>query len=609
MKITKKHRLQSRFFLFYFGLCSAIIIMFFAFFYSFSLNTLQNEVNNSLEANLASLMEQCGFEVEEMDSVSVNIQYSMGARNLLDSAELDVTKLNRTEFSDLCITLNGTEGKADLFYLYDFNDNVISFSSFVQVSPYNPEDKPWIETTQTTGGIKLLGVPETGKNLISQTNVQVPYISLFRAFFNTYGEQVGALEVAKTCKSIFYPVFSFLTSQQNEMEIFVYNSAGDMLFPYDLDGEETPYDYFTLIQNTPTNFVYNNEVTARDEVIVHFTDDFTDWRYVAVQDRDTVMEPVDNLTFFVVIAIVISLVLLVGLTYFMTYSLLRPIRALQSNIQGTQLDTLSEGADSLGKNSYVELDILNDTFYQMRQNLKTSMYELIETRQQEQKSRFLALQSQINPHFYFNMLASVIVLAEDGKNDDVVVICRNMSSMMRYISDTVERPVKLGQEIDYVKKFLYCMKVRYQSSLSYEIDIDPELLRQSVPRLLIQPIVENAVKYGTETDPPWNFSIKGYSKGDGWIIEVENSGTGFSKQALEKIRERIKNADTEKGIPELRIEGLGTLNVYLRWRLFCGEDSIFEVENTEQGHAKVSIGRKNFGEDLKSEEFVDESGI
>ena len=105
---------------------------------------------------------------------------------------------------------------------------------------------------------------------------------------------------------------------------------------------------------------------------------------------------------------------------------------------------------------------------------------------------------------------------------------------MRYITSTASTIVTLQEEIDYVQKYLYCMKVRYQTSLNYTIDIDEKLMNEKVPKLIIQPIVENAIKYGSDCEPPWHISIKGYILSDRWQIDVTDSGTGFTPQAIKK---------------------------------------------------------------------------
>ena len=185
-----------------------------------------------------------------------------------------------------------------------------------------------------------------------------------------------------------------------------------------------------------------------------------------------------------------------------------------------------------------------------------------------------------------------MVLAENGNSDEVSKMCRSLSNIMRYITDSSHTSVKLRDEIDYVKKYLYCMKVRYQSSLNYTIDIPETLMDIEVPKLIIQPVVENAIKYGSDCEPPWHITIRGFHEKDFWKIDVIDSGTGFTPEAIEKISTNIKKAEQNPGMPELKINGLGTLNVYLRWKLFCGENMIFQYGNTSDGHGIVTVGCK-----------------
>ncbi len=591
MKKHNKHRLQTRFFFYYFGVCGALIVGFFAFFYSYSYNILLNEGNKTLHANVVSLMEQCQTKIMDLDSVSINFQYSAGIRNLLGSQNLDVTTVNRDDFAELCVTLNGAESKSDLIVLYDYNGNVISSGSYTVITSYNEADHEWINSTLSSGGSKLISESKTIDSAATYSFINQEYISLYRGFFNSFGEQVGALEVAKLSKAVFFPIFSFVSGEESPANYYVYNSSGELIFPYDIDSDSI-YNYYTTTLGQEENYIYENPTTNSTEIISHVHDHFTDWTYIAVQSQAEVMQPITDLTEYMVLAIIIVLLLILALTYFMSYSVLQPIRRLQENINNTQLENLAESYIPLEKNSYVELELLNDTFNKMGRSLKTSMDELIETRQQEQKSRFLALQSQINPHFYFNTLSSLIVLAEDEKTKDVITMCRNLTSMMRYVSNSEDIVVTLGEELDYIKKYLYCMKIRYQSSLTYSIDIAEELQSEIVPRLIIQPIVENAIKYGTNTTPPWHFSITGHHDSKGWYIEIEDSGNGFTNESLAQIEQRIKDAEINGDSIGLHVDGMGTLNVYMRWKLFCETGSIFKVGNTEAGNGIVKLGRR-----------------
>lgn len=95
-----------------------------------------------------------------------------------------------------------------------------------------------------------------------------------------------------------------------------------------------------------------------------------------------------------------------------------------------------------------------------------------------------------------------MILAENGDTKSVAGMCQNLSRIMRYVTDFKTRIVSIREELDYIREYLYCMKMRNQSSLHYELQIDDSLLDITIPKLCIHPLVENALKYGTNCSPP-----------------------------------------------------------------------------------------------------------
>ena len=103
--------------------------------------------------------------------------------------------------------------------------------------------------------------------------------------------------------------------------------------------------------------------------------------------------------------------------------------------------------------------------------------------------------------------------------------------------------------------------------------------------------MENAIKYGSDCEPPWTITISSTINQNSWQIDVTDTGPGFTEKAKKKINSDIKNAIRNPGMPALKINGLGTVNVFLRWKLFCKDDIIFRYGNTADGHGIVSFGR------------------
>ena len=193
--------------------------------------------------------------------------------------------------------------------------------------------------------------------------------------------------------------------------------------------------------------------------------------------------------------------------------------------------------------------------------------------------------------FYYNTLSSIIVLAENGDSETVVKMCRNLSRIMRYITNTTETTVTLKDELDYVQKYLYCMKVRYQSSLNYSIHVDESLLSQPVPKLIIQPIVENAIRYGSNCAPPWNISITSVVTEGSWQIEVTEFRSWLYRGSQREDHCQHYESHSESGTSGTKNKWAGNYKLYLRWKIFCKGDIIFRYGNTADGHGIVSIGR------------------
>lgn len=594
-----KHKLQTHFFLTYFFMALIIVLLYSIFFYHYTSDILiERETKNLRELN-NSFLTQTDSEIRELDNVSINISYGSLIKEQLSG--WTSTSPASDEFRNLAqlfMSINGTNLNADQINLYDYNGYLLRVGTKTNIYPIDLETLDWIDTVSENAGKKTVSLPYATNDLKTSGTSSTPptwYISLYRTLRNGSKEEIGVIETMKKCSSVFKSITTYRRRTEHAPAVYIYDTGGNLVYPYEVpeDGCE-PADYYSLAGKHPENDAVKTWGAGGErELLIHNTSSYTGWTYVIVQDEAQVLLPVRNMLHFMIMVAVLMVGLCLVFSYMTSRRLIRPIRKLKQVIHKTVLDSLDENNKAELSNSFVELEELNQEFADMNVNLKKSMNELLDSRAQELKSRNLALQSQINPHFYYNTLASIIVLAEKERNDEVITICRNLTRMMRYITGSSNMPVALRQEMDYVRKYLYCMKVRFQDDLNYTVEVDESILDVPVPKLIVQPIVENALKYGTNCKPPWHISIRSVITEDSWRIEVEDTGSGFSDGSLKQIRERIRTADEQPGLPELNIDGLGLLNVYIRWRLHCGEQTIFDYGNTGKHHGIVAIGRKS----------------
>lgn len=543
----------------------------------------------------SSFQSQVDSAILDLDTVSVNINYSNISKSILDKKfDLNISNSMLSDMSDLFISLSGTELKADQVNLYDFSGYVLQAGLSTMVKKADDSRTEWLQKAREADGKKVITSPYPTYEYSKSAKYAQWMISVYRSFTNQYRRSVGVIETVKQCKSIFKSIISYEKKNGNvATNVYVFNDSGDLIYPYDISEDDASKirTYFSLTEPDQISAKLTSPLTGQKEYATRTDSSYTGYAYLTVQPESFILAPVYKMLqilFGVVAAFLFASVIV---SYRLSRSVVKPVKHLKHIIQRMELDTLGEEKITSYPVSVNELEELYQAFEYMSDNLKDSMQKLTQAKEQEMKARNMALQTQINPHFYYNSLSSIMVLAENNDCDTVVKMCRNLSLIMRYITNTGDTTVTLADELDYVKKYLYCMKVRYQSSLNYSIDVDESLLSEKVPKLLIQPIVENAIRYGSDCAPPWTINISSQIDENSWKITVTDTGPGFSEEACERISRSLAKADQNPGLPELKINGLGTVNVYLRWKLFCKGNIIFEYGNTEDGHGIVSIGR------------------
>lgn len=595
-RISNLHpmQLQTKLFLAYFLSSEIILIAFAVFFYLYVSPMLINKEMDQLQALNTSLSEQVESNLENLDTVSTNINYSSLMKDKLDSSfNLKIDQANLPGLADLFVTINGTDLKSDQINLYNLEGEVVQVGLITNTDQVDIIDLPWFDDVIDLNGIKQISPPFYTDEYAITSASEDWYIALRRTYTNTHRRTIGVVETIKSCKKLFKPIVIHYKKNDTPGDTYIFDALGNVIYPY--DPEMLPsfdiHIYRNLIQNISTlPGPYYNPYLDRNERIVLHTSPYSHWTFISVLPESFILEPVNGLVALLVTVVTVIFISSLILAYYLTQNMVRPVKSLTKIIQKMEIDTLGTMPDDDYATSYNELDEVYHAFQFLSKKLKNSMDELIDTRQQELKSRTLALQSQTNPHFYYNTLSSIIVLAENNQNKEVIVLCRNLTQIMRYITATSSSLVSIEEEMSYVEKYLYCMKVRYQESLNFKIDIDEQLLKKKIPKLIIQPMVENAIKYGTDCLPPWNIHIRGRCEKDQWIIEVVDSGNGFTDDDLTQIKSRIDYTLDHPGMPELMIDGLGMINVFMRWKIFCKGKHIFEYGNTHDGNGSVKIG-------------------
>lgn len=226
-----------------------------------------------------------------------------------------------------------------------------------------------------------------------------------------------------------------------------------------------------------------------------------------------------------------------------------------------------------------EFEYLTDSFNQMSAQLRTQFDRIYQEELARRDAQIKALQSHINPHFLNNTLESINWQARMNGDAAASKMIEALSTVLDAALDRKGMPeVRLSEEMTYVNAYLYIIKQRFGKRLSIEIDLPVELMDCKVPRLILQPVIENAVEHGIGPGGHGHVALRGYLRNGFLILDIENDG-GLSKQDEEHIA-RLLSPDYDAADEPSR--SIGIANVNLRLRILYGPEcglSMFTGEN------------------------------
>ena len=265
---------------------------------------------------------------------------------------------------------------------------------------------------------------------------------------------------------------------------------------------------------------------------------------------------------YVLTAIILVIVALL-FSRFMARSITLPIQKLRDSMKKVQEGDFS--VSDVVVDSKNEIGSLTKSFDVMTHRIHELMEQNVHEQELKRKSELKALQSQINPHFLYNTLDSIIWMAEGKKYEDVVLMTASLARLLRQSISNEDETVLIGQEIQYVKSYLTIQKMRYKDKLEFEIRVDPSINSVHIVKLVLQPIVENAIYHGLKyKESKGMLTVTGYRKNGNAVIEIADDGVGMDEETLEHIFEKHK--------VNYRSNGVGVYNVQRRLSMYYGKE-------------------------------------
>ena len=282
---------------------------------------------------------------------------------------------------------------------------------------------------------------------------------------------------------------------------------------------------------------------------------------------------------FVILVMLIVTPIVLSRAVKISRSITDPIVAMNSRVEQI-------GGGDLSPQTPVETDDaslallstgIEDMASKLARQIELNREEQIKLRDIELK----LIQAQINPHFLYNTLDAIVWLIEIGRNDQAEQMVTSLSSYFRSFLSDGKDIVTVAEEKQHIQSYLEIQQVRYQDIMEFEIDIDPEIETTKLPKMTLQPLVENAIYHGLKPKRgKGKIIVKGEKKDPDIILKVTDTGLGMEKEELEELKKRVLNEDTTS---------FGLTSSYKRLKILYGDDCTFDIESTQGEGTSISI--------------------
>lgn len=503
---------------------------------------IAEQVNSSLESYLRNMMR-----------ISNGTYYSILKKNNFSESNVNnkldlLYETNKDLLVSICVFTE--DGK------------VVSSSPVGQVKDLvNPAESDWFLKARKRSENLHFSTPHVQNLFIDHDNQYRWVVSLSRAVDITYDGQIvsGVLLVDMNFSGI-EQIFRNIDVGKNGY-IYLINNDGEIIYhPKQQLIYSNLLEENNIVASTYDDGSIKEIFKGEDRLITVKTVGYTGWKVVCVTPIKDITS--DYRRVGIIVILLLSIFIFSYLNMIVSVRITNPIVELEKSVK--QLENGDNNVDISIKGSY-EIQHLGKAIKSMIKQMHVLMENIIQQQEAKRKSELNALQAQINPHFLYNTLDSIIWMIENENYDGSIIMVTALARLFRISLSKGKNIISVRNEIEHVRNYLTIQNIRYKNKFTYEIQDDENTLDLCCIKLIIQPLVENAIYHSMEfMDGDGEIIIKLYINDDNLFIEVIDNGLGMTEdEAMNLLKKERKNKS--KG------SGIGIKNVNDRIKIYFGE--------------------------------------
>lgn len=324
---------------------------------------------------------------------------------------------------------------------------------------------------------------------------------------------------------------------------------------------------------------------------------YTGWKIVAVTPTEDIVSNYNQMRIFALFIVFFAIFLLIFVNLYLSSRIANPIKELEHSVKDIEMGKLSDVNITVSESGSYEVQHLAKTIRSMVNQMRTLMDDIVVEQESKRKSELDALQSQINPHFLYNALDSIVWMIENERYEGAVTMVTALARLFRISLSKGKNIICVADELEHVRNYLTIQQMRYKNKFTFEITAEPEVLQCATIKLIIQPLVENSIYHGMEfMSGDGEIQIKAYRNGNDLFIDIIDNGLGMPQEQADALLTEDTPRERGKG------SGIGLKNVHERIQLYFGSEYGLKIysEPDEGTTARIHLPMKSL-EELRSD--------
>ncbi|MBM7568678.1 cache domain-containing sensor histidine kinase [Paenibacillus sacheonensis] len=547
--------------------------------YGLSVGAVEKNSQGYIEEIIKQVNTNIQSYVDNMENISLlamtskDVKYYISDNSFISAEE---RRPYEKRISDLFQAILYTRQDIANIMVFGYNGRFVSDRRITDLNPNAAlTEQAWYKDAKAAGGRSVISAPHV-QNIIQNEYRWV--VSLSRELKSTDGITAEGVFLVDLNLSVINDLASDINLGRRGY-VFIVDRKGNIVYHpqqqlinSNLRTELIPE---VTAAKSGSSFIADDNDGKR---IYSIQDTNFGWKIVGVAYTDDLIASKGALRNSILLYALCGLAISLLISFWLSHRLSRPIRDLQADMKLVERGNFGIQTEIRQMN---EIGQLGRSFNMMVGRIKTLMDEIILNQESKRKSELQLLQAQINPHFLYNTLDSIVWMAEQKQHEEVVLMTSALAKLFRASITKDQEIVPIRVEAEHITNYLLIQKMRYDSQLDYDIDIADEILSRKTLKLLLQPFVENAIYHGIRGSADKGLiTIRGMRQGDNIVFEVEDNGQGMAPEQVQRLL-LPDDGDSRKGI--------GIRNVNERIKLYFGHEYGVQIRSELEAGTCVTI--------------------